>query len=63
MAPWGPGVHAIVGSGLYMVLALATLVGAGLNFIGIPPFRLLYYAAAVNGVLAPPFDGDDHVGR
>ncbi len=38
----------------YMVLALATLVGAGLNFIGIPPFRLLYYAAAVNGVLAPP---------
>jgi Mn2+/Fe2+ NRAMP family transporter len=38
----------------YMVIALATLVGAGLNFIGIPPFRMLYYAAAVNGVLAPP---------
>jgi Mn2+/Fe2+ NRAMP family transporter len=38
----------------YVVIALATLVGAGLNFIGIPPFRLLYYAAAVNGVLAPP---------
>jgi NRAMP (natural resistance-associated macrophage protein)-like metal ion transporter len=38
----------------YVVIAVATLVGAGLNFVGIPPFRLLYYAAAVNGVLAPP---------
>ena len=38
----------------YVVIALATLVGAGLNFVGIAPFRLLYYAAAVNGVLAPP---------
>jgi Mn2+/Fe2+ NRAMP family transporter len=38
----------------YVVIALATLVGVGLNFIGIPPFRMLYYAAAINGVLAPP---------
>lgn len=38
----------------YIVIALATLVGVGLNFVGIPPFRMLYYAAAVNGVLAPP---------
>ena len=38
----------------YLVIALATLVGVSLNFIGIPPFRMLYYAAAVNGVLAPP---------
>lgn len=38
----------------YVVIALATIVGVGLNFIGIPPFRMLYYAAAVNGVLAPP---------
>ena len=38
----------------YVVIALATLVGVALNFIGIPPFRMLYYAAAVNGVLAPP---------
>lgn len=38
----------------YIVIALATIVGVGLNFIGIPPFRMLYYAAAVNGVLAPP---------
>ncbi|WP_163910741.1 NRAMP family divalent metal transporter [Mycolicibacterium aubagnense] len=38
----------------YVVIAVATIVGVGLNFIGIPPFRMLYYAAAVNGVLAPP---------
>lgn len=38
----------------YVVIALATIVGVALNFIGIPPFRMLYYAAAVNGVLAPP---------
>lgn len=38
----------------YVVITLATLVGVGLNFVGIPPFRMLYYAAAVNGVLAPP---------
>jgi hypothetical protein len=38
----------------YVVIALAMLVGAGLNFVGIPPFRLFYYAAAVNGVLALP---------
>ncbi|WP_162528780.1 divalent metal cation transporter [Mycolicibacterium sp. CBMA 361] len=38
----------------YVVIALATLVGVALNFVGIPPFRMLYYAAALNGVLAPP---------
>lgn len=36
------------------MIELATLVGVALNFIGIPPFRMLYYAAAFNGVLAPP---------
>lgn len=38
----------------YLVIVLATLVGVGLNFVGVPPFRMLYYAAALNGVLAPP---------
>ncbi len=38
----------------YIVIALATLVGVGVNFIGVPPFRMLYYSAALNGVLAPP---------
>lgn len=38
----------------YVVIAVATVLGVGLNFVGIQPFRLLYYAAAVNGILAPP---------
>lgn len=26
-----------------------------MNFTSIPPFRMLYYAAALGGLLAPPF--------
>jgi Mn2+/Fe2+ NRAMP family transporter len=40
--------------GFYGVLALATAVGLLINFSPIPPFRMLYYAAALNGFLAPP---------
>ncbi len=40
--------------GFYGVLALATAVGLLINFSPIPPFRMLYYAAALNGLLAPP---------
>lgn len=40
--------------GFYGVLAVATVVGLFLNFLPIPPFKLLYYAAALNGLLAPP---------
>jgi len=40
--------------GFYSVLGIATLVGLFLNFLPIPPFKLLYYAAALNGFLAPP---------
>jgi NRAMP (natural resistance-associated macrophage protein)-like metal ion transporter len=39
--------------GFYGVITIATLVGIMINFMGIPPFRLLYYAAALNGVIAP----------
>jgi NRAMP (natural resistance-associated macrophage protein)-like metal ion transporter len=39
--------------GFYGVITIATLVGILINFLGIPPFRLLYYAAALNGVIAP----------
>ncbi len=38
----------------YGVIALATLGGIALNFIGIDPMRALYWAAVVNGLLAPP---------
>jgi NRAMP (natural resistance-associated macrophage protein)-like metal ion transporter len=39
--------------GFYGVITIATLVGLLVNFTKIPPFRMLYYAAALNGVIAP----------
>lgn len=38
----------------YGVIALATAGGVALNFVGIDPMRALYWAAVVNGLLAPP---------
>lgn len=40
--------------GFYGVIAIATLVGLLVNFSSVPPMTMLYYAAMVNGVLAPP---------
>lgn len=40
--------------GFYGVITIATLVGLLINFIGVPPFKMLYYTAVVNGLLAPP---------
>ena len=38
----------------YATIAVTTLVGASLNFVGADPARALYWAAVVNGVLAAP---------
>ena len=38
----------------YGVLAAALLFGAGLNFVGVSVVQMLFWAAVVNGVLAPP---------
>ena len=38
----------------YGVIALATAGGIALNFVGIDPMKALYWAAVVNGLLAPP---------
>jgi Mn2+/Fe2+ NRAMP family transporter len=38
----------------YATIAVATMLGASLNFVGIDPVRALYWAAVVNGVLAAP---------
>jgi Mn2+/Fe2+ NRAMP family transporter len=38
----------------YGIIALSTLIGLAMNFVGINPMKALYYAAAVNGILAPP---------
>lgn len=39
--------------GFYGVIVLATLIGLLVNFIGIPPFRMLYYTAIFNGMASP----------
>ncbi len=38
----------------YATIAVTTLIGASLNFVGVDPARALYWAAVVNGVLAAP---------
>lgn len=40
--------------GFYGVITVATLVGLLVNFLSIPPFQMLIYSAAINGLLAPP---------
>jgi Mn2+/Fe2+ NRAMP family transporter len=40
--------------GFYGVMMIATIVGLVVNFTPITPFQMLYYAAVVNGFLAPP---------
>lgn len=38
----------------YVVILVATLGGAALNMLAIDPMKTLYWAAVVNGMLAPP---------
>jgi Mn2+/Fe2+ NRAMP family transporter len=38
----------------YAVIAAATLVGMGINFLGINAIDALFYTAVINGLLAPP---------
>ena len=38
----------------YGIIIVSTLVGVFVNFIGVGPIALLYYSAALNGLLAPP---------
>ncbi|MFA6909368.1 MAG: divalent metal cation transporter, partial [Patescibacteria group bacterium] len=40
--------------GFYGIIIVATAIGFIMNFLNIPPFRMLYYAAILNGVCAPP---------
>lgn len=41
-------------TGFYAILIISTLTGVLLNFINIDPIKMLYYSAAVNGILAAP---------
>ncbi|MBZ5641145.1 MAG: divalent metal cation transporter [Acidobacteriia bacterium] len=38
----------------YAVLAIAIIMGIGLNFLGIDPIRALYLSAVLNGIVAVP---------
>lgn len=38
----------------YAVIAAATVFGLSVNLIGIPPFKMLYYSAILNGLIAAP---------
>jgi len=40
--------------GFYLVIAVSTLVGMIINWLGIDPIKALYYSAALNGLSAPP---------
>lgn len=40
--------------GFYGAIIIATIVGLLVNFIGVPPFKMLYYTAVINGIIAPP---------
>jgi Mn2+/Fe2+ NRAMP family transporter len=55
-AGWKSGLYRKLADahGFYGIITLATLVGLLVNFIGIPPFKMLYYTAVLNGVVAPP---------
>ena len=41
-------------TGFYAVIAIATLVGLAIPLVGINPIGALYWAAVLNGLLAPP---------
>src|SRR5262249_22204201 len=38
----------------YGVIIASTLVGLLINFVGVSPIRSLFFAAVINGFLAPP---------
>lgn len=38
----------------YLVITISILLGLGINFLGIPPIKALYWAAFLNGVIAIP---------
>jgi NRAMP (natural resistance-associated macrophage protein)-like metal ion transporter len=53
---WREGLYRPVGHarGFYGVIALATLIGVSLNFLGINPIQALVYTAVLNGIATVP---------
>ncbi len=40
--------------GFYATIAVSTLIGIGINFIGLDPIKALFWSAVINGVVAVP---------
>ena len=38
----------------YAVIAVSTLIGVAINFLGINPIKALFWTAVINGLLSPP---------
>src|SRR5207244_8770449 len=38
----------------YAIIAAATAVGVGMNFVHVDPIKALLYSAMINGLVAPP---------
>ncbi|MDD5751809.1 MAG: divalent metal cation transporter [Candidatus Peribacteraceae bacterium] len=53
---WKPGLFRTFkqAPGFYLVIILSTAVGLMVNFLDVPAFTMLYYAAVLNGIIAPP---------
>ena len=39
--------------GFYVIIAISTLLGFGLNLLGISPIKYLFYSAVLNGLVSP----------
>jgi Mn2+/Fe2+ NRAMP family transporter len=39
---------------LYVAIAISTLIGVGINFVGLDPIKALFWSAVINGVVAVP---------
>ena len=38
----------------YATIAVSTLIGIGINFVGVDPIKALFWAAVLNGVVSVP---------
>jgi NRAMP (natural resistance-associated macrophage protein)-like metal ion transporter len=47
-------VHPPLAHGFYSVIAVAMVLGLGLDYAGLDAVKMLFWAAVLNGVLAPP---------
>ena len=50
----GLGRRPLDAKAFYAAIAVATLIGIGINFVGIDPIRALFWSAVVNGVISVP---------